>query len=86
MSYLDYAVHPYNKKKTQTWDVVSKTTGGILGWVYFRPQWRKFVFEPRANTLFDALCLNNIASFCESKTLAWKNSKKVGILKQSKVV
>lgn len=39
-----------------------------LGNVGYHPSWRRYVFYPQPETLFDPDCLRSIASFCESQT------------------
>ena len=70
-SYLQFHSIP-SDKKTNEFDVVSRTTGATLGKVYFRPQWRKYVFEPAWNTLYDAVCLQQVAEFCTKQTEVWR--------------
>jgi hypothetical protein len=60
-------------RKTKTKQFVVQTTEGLhLGYIKFRPQWRKFSFYPDPNTLYEADCLKDIASFCESQTNLWR--------------
>jgi len=72
-SYLDFTPVPSNTK-TQVWEVCSPSA--FLGNVKFRPQWRKYVFEPTTQipTVYDAGCLHQIAHFCEVKTKEWRDS------------
>lgn len=58
---------------SKVFNVTSRTNGSHLGRVYFRPQWRKYVFEPASNTLYDAVCLSQIAGFCDGQTDAWRS-------------
>lgn len=54
-------------KKTRIWDMRSKTgfmTGSIRWW----GAWRKYVFFPEPDCLFDKDCLRLIADFCEEQT------------------
>ena len=59
-------------RKTFIYDVTSVANGTYLGRVYFKPQWRKYVFEPNERTLYDAVCLSQIAGFCDAQTDAWR--------------
>jgi hypothetical protein len=47
---------------TQIWKVESAHTGVDLGVVKWYASWRRYAFFP-GNTLFDADCLREIASF-----------------------
>lgn len=62
------------KTKTKVWTVMSaidspKGDGGAeLGEVRWWSHWRKYAFFPNPNTLFEQLCLREIANFCETQT------------------
>lgn len=62
-------------RKTQRWIVWSGKEGfegSELGQVKFYPQWRKYSFFPASQTLFEADCLRDIATFCEDETKKWR--------------
>lgn len=54
---------PEPGKKTKLWDVLAKRDQGFLGRIGYYPQWRKYIFAPGAQTLFDAKCLADIQMF-----------------------
>ena len=56
------------KRKTKVWYVTSKRDALKLGNVGWWGRWRRYVFSPHIQTLFDADCLREIADFCESQT------------------
>jgi len=58
------------EKKTETWSVHSH--GVYLGLVKWYAQWRKYAFFPDDGTLFDSLCLSELAGFCATKTQQYK--------------
>jgi hypothetical protein len=66
-------------QKTKVWHVESKHDETIIGAVAWHSPWRRYVFKPRGNTLFDASCLTLIASFCGERTQeqkqTWKTNK-----------
>jgi len=55
------------KKKTKTWLVETKddTPLGIIHWY---GAWRCYGFSPKPATVFEKVCLREIADFCERKT------------------
>lgn len=54
---------------TDRWAVLPKEDDPIaIGMVSWYPSWRKYVFSPKANTVFEEDCLRDIADFCEAKT------------------
>lgn len=65
-------------RKTPSWKVVSavSTSGSHLGVVKFYGAWRKFGFFPAANTIFEEVCLRDIAAFCEAETRTWRATAK----------
>jgi len=52
--------------KTKIFEV--KSGGLILGKISFFGRWRKYCFYPDNDTLFDHLCLTEIAEFCKKET------------------
>lgn len=53
--------------KTRQFNVYSKSNRSLLGTIKWWGGWRKYVFFP-LNSLFDNVCLRNIATFCEEAT------------------
>lgn len=60
------------KPKTKVWWVVSKYDGLFLGWVGWFPRWRKYAFFPQKDTVYEEVCLREIADFCVKHTKAHK--------------
>lgn len=52
--------------KTKLWLVIGNDFE--LGKISFFGKWRKYCFYPNENTLFDNLCLSEIAIFCKEQT------------------
>lgn len=69
LDFVDGGASPSGK--TRRWAVMSKG-GGSLGTVQWYAPWRRYTFEPWGSTTFDAACLREIASFCESRTVEQK--------------
>jgi hypothetical protein len=63
-------------KKTRCWEVTVIASDGVLGTVSFWGAWRKYVFKPASQTLYDASCLREIAEFTESETKKWRDGFK----------
>ena len=53
--------------KTKVWAVCSKD-GGIIGRVSWYGPWRKYCFFPQPDTVYEQICLREIAQFCERET------------------
>lgn len=56
------------KPKTLVWWVVNKYDDGQIGWVGWYPGWRKYSYFARPETVYEQVCLREIADFCERKT------------------
>jgi hypothetical protein len=67
--YLDYEfVGRTESGKTCLWNVKARGNHIPLGQVRWYGAWRKYVFYPAINTLFDYACLQDIAEFCRINT------------------
>lgn len=64
-------------EKTKAFNVRSRKSQDYLGLVKFRPQWRKYVFTPESNTLYDSVCLAEISIFCRRQTEEWRKGLKL---------
>jgi hypothetical protein len=72
--YITFLEGP-SKEKTKVWFVVNKYEDFHLGWVAWFPAWRKYSFYPKAETVYEEVCLRDIANFCVSQTKIHKESK-----------
>ena len=76
MSYMDFVLQPQEEgRKTEKWKVISAMGSHELGVVSFHPAWRKYVFWPERNTIFDPACLRELADFVERQTNQWKTKR-----------
>ena len=46
--------------------------GQPLGEIRWYGQWRRYAFFPNAHTLFEEVCLRQIADFCENETRLYR--------------
>ena len=53
---------------TKRWAVMPKDGSAQIGRVQWYGPWRKYCFMPVANTVFEQICLREIAAFCEDQT------------------
>ena len=56
------------KPKTQTWWVVNKYDDGQIGAIGWYASWRKYSYFAKPDTVYEQVCLREIADFCEQKT------------------
>ena len=75
-NYLIFEKHTIPNHKLPIYTVKNKQSNCKLGTIKFYGAWRKFVFEPVENVIFDASCLNDIITFLNNKTTDWRNSLK----------
>lgn len=73
-SYLEFTEIRVSDRKTKVWHVESAVNASYLGTIHFLPAWRKYVFSPAGQTMFDVFCLQEITAHCVEATLAWKQS------------
>lgn len=59
---------------TKVFKVLS-INGDELGLIKFFPRWRKYVFMPNENTLFDMGCLGDIIDYINVIQQEWKHGK-----------
>jgi hypothetical protein len=60
---------------TKRWAVMSKDQGSQIGSVSWYGPWRKYCFMPMASTVFEQVCLREIAEFIERETKSHRASK-----------
>ena len=53
---------------TQRWAVMPVDGSGQIGLVQWYARWRKYCFFPMANTVYEQICLREIADFCERES------------------
>lgn len=58
-------------RKTLVFEVQSKA-GHELGYISFYAKWRKYTFVPAESSVFDQVCLREIANFLEDETKKWR--------------
>ena len=63
------------KPKTKTWFVINKYEQCSIGWIGWFGRWRTYSFYPDPNTVFEKVCLREIAEFCERKTAERRKEK-----------
>lgn len=59
-------------KKTKRFWVKSKEGGDTIGYIYWYGRWRKYCFFPNTDTVYEWICLYDIADFCKQETENYK--------------
>ena len=49
--------------KTEIYDVLSKSSGGVLGHIKWYPAWRQYCFFPSPQCVFNNGCMSDIIGF-----------------------
>lgn len=75
--WIEFLMRPrHNDRKTNSWVVVPKEGAGVpstpLGEIKFFGRWHKFAFFPAPGSVFEEVCLRDIATFCEERTHVWR--------------
>ena len=58
-------------RKTKVFFIYNKEEV-LLGKIVFRPGWRKYVFQPEPETVWDDQCLNDIINALNTLTAEWR--------------
>lgn len=64
---------PYNGKSQ--FRVVSRSNDGILGDIYWYPNWRQFIFESEEDVIWSWDCLKGVSEFMQELNEAAKKVK-----------
>lgn len=64
-------------RKTKVWHVIG-ANHIVLGRVAFWAHWRRYVFFPGSDKLFDASCMSQISVFLSNETGKWREGLKDG--------
>ena len=59
---------------TKRWAVMPKDRSPQIGVVSWYGPWRKYCYTPMANTVYEQVCLREIAGFCENQTQLHRRS------------
>jgi hypothetical protein len=59
-------------QRTKAWEVESKMTGRILAVIKWYSPWRRYTLQPRAETIWDKYCLDEVTMFIEREMEARK--------------
>lgn len=55
--------------KTRVWDVVAEENSFPLGKIRYFSRWHQYAFFPNGNTVFEKICLRDIAEFCDLRSI-----------------
>lgn len=76
MKYLIFNKQPkLQDKKTDNFHVHNILTSKIVGKIFWNGGFRKYIFAPESNFIFDAGCLKEIAKFLSELMIERKKSK-----------
>lgn len=77
-TYIKFDERPHlAERKTRAWAIISiEPPHAYLGEIKWFGRWRKYVFFPGADTLFEEICLREIALFIEVRTREHRFARK----------
>ena len=64
------------QRKTNIYDVCATGDNFLLGQIKWFSRWRKYVFEPSVNTIYEETCMRDISQFIEEETKSQKTASK----------
>ena len=68
-SYLVFVLQESDGKRlTDRWHVANRNNASQLGLVTWHAPWRRFTYQPSGPQVLDAMCMREIAGFCEDQT------------------
>lgn len=75
--YLVFAEIPHSMHggKTRRWQVLSKSSGTLLGRIKWHGPWRQFTFFPEGDTIFNVGCMVDICAMIELAMKDWRASR-----------
>ncbi len=73
--YIDFEEVPGAAPKTKWWTVNVKDCYETIGQVHWYGPWRKYCFFPEFDTVYEEVCLRDIAQFCQEKTAEHRAAK-----------
>jgi hypothetical protein len=77
ITFRDFGTYFGGKEhKTHLFEVLAKADSFKLGEIVWFSRWRKYIFAPNSNTIFEETCLRDISQFIEEETKAQKESAK----------
>jgi hypothetical protein len=62
--------------KTNLYQVHANADNFLLGEIKWFGRWRKYVFEPAANTIYEETCMRDISQFIEEETATQRANAK----------
>jgi hypothetical protein len=74
MSYLEFKEMPNKFGKTRLFAVINTLAQIPLGVIKFHGAWRRYLFVPDPNTMFDPDCMDEISKFAREETNKWRDS------------
>ena len=73
-NYLIFEEQKVSCRKLPIYIIKNKQSGYELGEIRFCGAWRKFIFKPYEETIYDAACLSDIIIFLNDRTADWRAS------------
>lgn len=75
-TYISFCKGPKELKRKSDIYSIRSLDGDLLGYIKWFPSWRKYVFYPYQNTVYEETCLREVAEFIEQETKLYKENRK----------
>ena len=72
--YLRFMNYPDPSRKTELWEIYSKSNDALLGEIKWYGAWRQYCFFP-LNALFNSTCLDDIKKYLDKLNEEHKDKK-----------
>ncbi len=66
----------FSNEKTKVWEIENKLDNSSLGRIGWYNAWRKYVFIPKGNCIFDSKCLDDIKCFLNEENELHRQRRK----------
>lgn len=67
--YIEFAkLERPEQQVTDRWEVLSLSSGALLGVVRWYGPWRQYCFWPEAHTIYNYTCMTEVSAFCANET------------------
>ena len=76
VQYVRFEEMPGGRRKTRLWSVRTTAGNELVGSVFWKCAWRRYVMSSSGTALWDATCLREVADFCERQTHARREERR----------
>ena len=75
MKWINIVEVPNPGRKTKKFEIHSKEDDSSIGIIKWYGPWRKYCFFPLSETVYEQVCLRDIAQFIEEETRRYRKNR-----------